>query len=105
MAKSARGPWLLVLTLVAPACLAEDDDPPLAADESALTTVIPTSLSCNQGLGGKQCVQVPPISTPAPARWTIDGAMAANEYSGATEVPFTLDSGGRGGNGRVLIQR
>jgi hypothetical protein len=105
MADSARGSWLLLLTLVAPACLAEDDDPPLAVDESELTTIIPSSLSCNQGLGGKQCVQVPPISAPAPARWTIDGVMAAHEYSGATEVPFTLDSGGRGGNGRVLIQR
>jgi hypothetical protein len=105
MLNPARCPWLLCLTLLAPACLAEHDDPPLASDEAEITTIIPSSMTCNQGLAGKQCVQVPPISTPAAARWTIDGVMAAHEYSGATEVPFTLDSGGRGGNGRVLIQR
>ncbi|MDQ3366188.1 MAG: endonuclease/exonuclease/phosphatase family protein [Myxococcota bacterium] len=78
---------------LAMAC-ATDDEPPLAETDSALTSVIPASTTCNQGVGAGRCVQAPPFESSGRSRWIVDGARSPMEYAGAVTLPFKTDDAG-----------
>lgn len=100
---------LLCAPLVAVGCAVDE-----STDEttSALTSVIPASDTCNQGVGASLCVQAPPIVVANTSRWTVDGVRAPLEYAGSVSLPFATDDllspvgGARiGGLGTVRLQR
>ncbi|MBA3500492.1 MAG: endonuclease/exonuclease/phosphatase family protein [Deltaproteobacteria bacterium] len=103
--------WLTATPLVG--CVAEEPDP-VDTQTFALTSVVPASNNCNQGVGANRCVQAPPFEVTSLAPWTIDGARGAKEYAGSVTLPFMTDAslGGLAGpafklqaNGTVHLQR
>lgn len=117
--KKALVAWLAT-PLVAIGCAAdgvEEDaqEPATSETTEALTSTIPTSAECNQGVGASKCVQAPPFEVTSTANWTVDGVKGAKEYAGSVVLPFMTDgaypagiAGGSGklqANGRVYLQR
>lgn len=101
--------WLV--PLVALGCAADD---PEATVVEELTSAIPTSATCNQGVGASKCVQAPPFEVTALTH-VVDGTRGAKEYAGSVTLPFATDAdfpaGIAGGgpklqaNGTVYLQR
>jgi hypothetical protein len=97
---------LFVLPLVCFACSSGDSRAPKDGETGSVrqrdvTDVIPTSATCNPGIGPSSCFNLPPsvglIATPQPPLWDltapkrvkIDGTWGALEYAGESELPYT----------------
>ncbi|MEJ7597840.1 MAG: endonuclease/exonuclease/phosphatase family protein [Kofleriaceae bacterium] len=80
-----------MLSLAALGC-ADEPDPVDEELTSALTSTIPASDTCNQGVGASRCVQAPPFDVTTTAPWVIDGSRGSKEYAGAVTLPFMTDA-------------
>ena len=86
-------PWLVPLALLG---CADDADPGEAETAIALTSTIPASDTCNQGVGASKCIQAPPFDVTTTAQWIVNGTRGAKEYAGAdsyVDQPFALRDG------------
>ncbi|HEV7556619.1 MAG TPA: hypothetical protein VGO00_14240, partial [Kofleriaceae bacterium] len=89
------------------ACATTDDSENTASTSQAqITNVIATPDKCNEGVAPGRCVQAPTVTvTDEPLRWKVDGVFAPGEYSGATQMPYTLFTQTLGGSGTVFVNR
>ena len=105
---TSRFSWLVPLLVFGCA----EPDPVDTESTSALTSVIPTSANCNQGVGASRCVQAPPFEVTALTQWIVNGTRGAKEYAGGITLPFMTDAqiAGAGtaklqANGTIHMQR
>jgi hypothetical protein len=94
-------------------CVFDTEDAPTDTTTIALTNVIPTSKTCNEGTAPKQCFYAPVLEATSLSPWTVNGTRGESEYAGATEIPFTTDVARLGtvvmpplrGHGRIHLRR
>ena len=104
---SRRSTLLIALGLPLVACATTDDSENTAfTSQAQITNFVATPDNCNQGVAPGNCVQAPPVTvTSEPLRWKVDGLFSPGEYSGATQMPYTLTTQTLGGYGSVFVNR
>jgi hypothetical protein len=85
-------PSRLFTLLLIVGCTADGEDPPTDTTTAAVTTVIPTSKTCNEGTAPKQCFYAPALEASSLAAWNVNGTRGSAEYRGASTIPFTTDA-------------